>query len=204
MVNSLSSRRVAAMPVAASRVSPIRTRTTPLFSVSRTLPSTVAAGARQALASVTPPGVTSGSQSQVNSGAADFRQLFSSSPIAATLVAADPAPPAPAFVPAFRTAIGSGVDNEGNPVSWNLNSTYFATKDTAQWIANKYGTGKVIEVPFGGSGGPFSASANEYAIQLADGRQVNAGILAGYYARNPEDKFPGLADKLIRGQLGLG
>jgi hypothetical protein len=96
------------------------------------------------------------------------------------------------------------VGNDGNPVSWNLNSTYFATKDTAQWIANKYGTGKVIEVPFGGSGGPFSASANEYAIQLADGRQVNAGILAGYYARNPEDKFPGLADKLIRGQLGLG
>ena len=91
-------------------------------------------------------------------------------------MAADPAPPAPAFVPAFRTAIGSGLDNEGNPVSWNLNSTYFATKDTAQWIANKYGTGKVSEVPFGGSGGPFSASANEYAIQLADGRQVQRKI----------------------------
>ena len=203
MVNSLSSRRVAAIPVAAARVSPTGTRATPLFSVSRALPGTVAAGARPALARVTPP-VTPGSPSQVNSGAADFRQLLSSSPIAATVAAAETAPPAPAFVPAFRTATGSGVGNDGNPVSWNLNSTYFATKDTAQWIANKYGTGKVIEVPFGGSGGPFSASANEYAIQLADGRQVNAGILAGYYARNPEDKFPGLADKLIRGQLGLG
>ena len=54
MVNSLSSRRVAAMPVATTRVSPIRTRTTPLFSVSRTLPSPVGSGARQTLASVTP------------------------------------------------------------------------------------------------------------------------------------------------------
>ena len=204
MVNSLSSRRVAAMPVAVARVSPTRTRTTPLFSVSRTLPSPVGSGARQTFASMTPQAVTSGSQSQVNSGAADFRQLFSSSPIAAPVAAADTAPPALAFVPAFRAATGSGVGNDGNPVSWNLNSTYFATKDTAQWIADKYGTGRVIELPFGGSGGPFSASANEYAIQLADGRQVNAGILAGYYARNPEDKFPGLADKLIRGQLGLG
>jgi len=33
---------------------------------------------------------------------------------------------------------------------------------------------------------------------------VNAGILAGYYERNPESQFPGLADKLIRSQLGLG
>jgi hypothetical protein len=61
----------------------------------------------------------------------------------------------------------------------------------------------VIETPFGGSGGPYAASANEYQIKMADGRTVNAGILAGYYARNPESQFPGLADKLIRGQLGL-
>jgi hypothetical protein len=104
----------------------------------------------------------------------------------------------PPFVPSFRTAtITDGVN------VWGLNSNYFATKDTAQWIANKYGTGQVIETPFGGSGGPYAASANEYQIKMADGRTVNAGILAGYYARNPESQFPGLADKLIRGQLGL-
>ena len=204
MVNSLSSRRLSTIPVAAPRVSPSRTQATPLFSVKQTLPSPVAAEAKQLLASATPPSVRSGSASQANSGAAGFRQLFSSSPAAATFVAADAVLPAPPFVPSFRTAFGSGVGNDGKPISWNLNSTYFATKDTAQWIANKYGTGQVIEVPFGGSGGPFSASANEYAIKLPDGRQVNAGILAGYYARNPENQFPGLADKLIRGQLGLG
>jgi hypothetical protein len=102
------------------------------------------------------------------------------------------------FIPAFRPATVT----DGSAV-WALNHDYFATKDTAQWIANKYGTGQVIETPFEGSGGPFAASATEFQIKLADGRTVNAGILAGYYERNPETQFPGLADKLIRGQLGL-
>ena len=126
-------------------------------------------------------------RSQINSASTDFRQLLGAAP----------------FAPAFRAATGSAVGNNGNVVTWNLNPTYFATKETAQWIANKYGTGQVIETPFAGSGGPFSASENEYQIKLADGRLVNAGILAGYYQRNPEDRFPGLADKLIRSQLGL-
>src|SRR2546421_728953 len=81
----------------------------------------------------------------------------------------------PAFVPTFRSAtVTDGVN------VWPLNSNYFASKETAQWIANKYGIGQVIETPFGGSGGPFAASANEYQIKLRDGRAVNAGILAGY------------------------
>jgi len=101
------------------------------------------------------------------------------------------------FTPAFRKATGSdGIQ------TWPLNSTYFATTETAQWVADKYGTGEVIEVPFGGVGGIYTASAKEYHIRLADGSLVNAGILAGYYERNPPDQFPGLADKLIRAQLG--
>ena len=62
----------------------------------------------------------------------------------------------------------------------------------------------MIETPVEGAGGPFGASATEYQMKLPDGRMVNVGILAAYYARNPEAKFPGLADKLIRSQLGLG
>jgi hypothetical protein len=88
--------------------------------------------------------------------------------------------------------------------SWSLNHDYFATQATAQWIANKYGTGQVISTPFEGAGGPFNANQAEFQIVLKDGRTVNAGILAGYYERNPESLFPGLADALIRNQLGLG
>ncbi len=106
--------------------------------------------------------------------------------------------PTPVFVPTFRQAYGTD-----GQTTWSLNSEYFPTKPTAEYIAAKYGTGVLSEVPFGGSGGLFSASANEYWIELKDGRKVNAGLLAAYYVRNPEDKFPGLAEKLIRAVLGL-
>ena len=136
------------------------------------------------------PAAATAPASQTAAASSPLRQLFgaSSAPVAD-----------PPFAPAFRNA--TGTDGQ---ITWSLNSTYFATKDTAQWIANKYGTGQVIETPFGGAGGLFAASANEFHIKLKDGREVNAGILAGYYERNPPDKFPGLADKLIRSQLGLG
>jgi hypothetical protein len=121
------------------------------------------------------------------------------SPVVATVTAPAPAVVAdPPFAPVFRKATGTdGV------ITWSLNSTYFATKETAQWIANKFGIGEVSEVPFGGNGGIFASDANEFHIKLKDGRLVNAGLLAGYYERNPPEKFPGLAEKLIRSQLGL-
>lgn len=107
-------------------------------------------------------------------------------------------PDPPPFIPTFRKAQGTdGV------ISWGLNQNYFATQETAEYIAKKYGDGKVYERPFGGSGGIFVADAHEFTIKLRDGREINAGMLAGYYDRNPEDKFPGVADKLIRIALGL-
>jgi len=136
------------------------------------------------------PAAIAAPQSQLNAIPADPRQIL--------------APPVEevaslSFVPSFRSAFGSD-----GLRSWGLNPTRFATSETAQWIANKYGVGEVVEVRSGGSGGIFTVSANEYHIKLADGSLVNAGILAGYYQRNPPDQFPGVADKLIRAQLGLG
>ncbi len=89
----------------------------------------------------------------------------------------------------------------GVPASWSLNPNYFASRETADWVSKKYGTGEVVELPFGGDGGPFQASEKEFHIKLANGRTVNAGILAAYYDRNPEFQFPGVADKLIRDVL---
>ena len=107
-----------------------------------------------------------------------------------------------AFVPEFRTVYGTGTGNDGKSISWPMNSDYFASQTTAQWIANKFGDGKVYEAPFF-QNGPFMVSAAIYLTKLKDGRLVNTGILASYYVRNPEDKFPGLAEKLIRAQLGI-
>jgi hypothetical protein len=168
--------------------------------------------------------------SQDNSGADDFRQLFGS-PLPAAVAFSATNPPLPfgypdppavvttpaspvstaasetpadataeaAFVPQFQTATVT----DGTTV-WPTNSDYFATQPTAQWLANKYGTGQVVTTPFEGSGGPYSASASEYQIVLANGNTVNAGILASYYERNPENQFPGVADSLILSQLGMG
>ena len=119
------------------------------------------------------------------------RQVVATPPVISQIVADPP------FVPEFRKATGTdGV------ISWSLNSTYFATKETAQWIADKFGAGEVVEVPFSGNGGIFASDAKELHVKLRDGRLVNAGLLAAYYERNPPDKFPGLAELLIRNVLG--
>lgn len=109
------------------------------------------------------------------------------------------APIVPEFIPTFRRA--TGTDGQ---ISWPLESDYFATAETAAEMASRYGDPgtSYVEVPFGGSGGLFAASANEYHIQV-NGTLKNAGLLAAFYKRNPERDFPGLADKLIRAALGL-
>jgi hypothetical protein len=85
--------------------------------------------------------------------------------------------------------------------SSGLNPAYFATRATAEWMAKKYGTGEVVETPYEGNGGPYLANATEYQIRLSNGKLTNAGTLADYYRRMPEDQFPGVADAMIRSVL---
>jgi hypothetical protein len=85
--------------------------------------------------------------------------------------------------------------------SSGLNPAYFATRATAEWIAKKYGTGEVVETPYEGNGGPYHANANEFQIRLKNGKLTNAGTLADYYRRMPENQFPGLADYMVRSVL---
>jgi hypothetical protein len=90
-------------------------------------------------------------------------------------------------------------------ISSPLNPTRFATQETADYLVNQ----KLPALGFTGAtviqknslstgGGPFGATQKELWIQLPDGTQFNAGLLADYYARNPEDQFPGLADKYAK------
>lgn len=104
------------------------------------------------------------------------------------------AAPAP-FVPQFLTNVQVISDMGG---SWPLNPAYFATQQTAQYMADKFGTGQIVQVPFGGTDGPYAATADEYHIVLPNGATVNAGLLADYYVRMPEAQFPGLADTMIQ------
>ena len=106
--------------------------------------------------------------------------------------------PAP-FVPKFQQNLEVVSAYGGSSA---LNPIYFATPETAQWIANKYGTGEVVARPYDATGGPYSANGTEYYIRLTNGKLVNAGLLADYYRRMPEAQFPGLADRTIRQGLG--
>ena len=99
------------------------------------------------------------------------------------------------FVPQFLTNV-QVLSSMGG--SEPLNPAYFATQETAQYIADKFGTGKIVQVPWGGTGGPYAATAQEYHIVLPNGATVNAGLLADYYVRMPEAQFPGLADTMIQ------
>jgi len=159
---------------------------------------------------------SSTSSSQVSAAGGSSVQFFGGwtadataqhSPAAAP---ADPQPATPAtpaetqasaaslapFVPQFMTNVEETSSMGGGP--WPLNPTYFATQETAQYIADKFGTGQIVQVPFGGTGGPYASSAEEYHIVLPNGATVNAGLLADYYVRWPESQCPGVADSMIQ------
>ena len=224
MVTAVNNNGIQIVPTAPASVNPAGTGTTPVFSVSSLTanPGTGASAAGAAAEST-----SSAAASQYSDAASDFRQLFSGVvPLATpftTQAASDamnfgnPAPGTPAvsvaslggiaspadatvasppFVPVFQTASVT----DGTTV-WPLNSQYFADQPTAQRLADEYGTGQVVQTPFFSGGGPYSASSDQNEIVLANGRTVNAGVLASYYVRNPESEFPGLADTLIRNQL---
>ncbi len=123
---------------------------TPAFSIDSVLsePATSSAShgpVASAPAAPAAPARTAASQSLAASS--EFRQLFGQSSAApATVTAAVTTPavvtpraaeaqqPEASFVPSFRAATGA---TPGYDV-WSLNRTYFASPQTAQWIANKY------------------------------------------------------------------
>ena len=106
-----------------------------------------------------------------------------------------PAAPAQPFVPQFQTNVQV---RSAYGDAWPLNPAYFATQQTAQYIADKFGTGKIAKDSLIGTGGPYAETADPYDIVLANGAKVNAGLLADYYVRMPEAQFPGLADTMIQ------
>src|SRR5581483_12441599 len=137
-----------------------------------------------------------------------------------------PSPPAPSLLAAFRPPPGQPATTTTNPAAppvfrptfqgdvanvntatgaaSPLNPMYFATPETADWLINQklpelgYPGAKIVMRNSGSDGGPFVANKQEIWVQLPDGTEMNAGFLADYYKRNPEDQFPGLADNYLK------
>jgi len=129
-----------------------------------------------------------------------LRDLFGGGQVQAAPVTQTPA--APIFTPTFMTNVANINTATGNAAP--LNPMYFATPETAQWLVTQklpqlgFPGATIIQKNSGSDGGPFVANQQELWIQLPDGTKFNAGFLADYYKRNPEDKFPGLADKYAK------
>lgn len=69
-----------------------------------------------------------------------------------------------------------------NGLTYSYNPYYFATPATAQTVANMLG-GTVVSTNaiLGNSGGPFDQSQPNLMVQLPNGAQVNAGLVAQIY-----------------------
>lgn len=103
------------------------------------------------------------------------------------------------FVPTFQS--GVEVTNSYTGQSTELNPMYFATSETAQYLADKFGTGQIKEEAAYSPGNPYYSTASQYYIQTPNGQWLNAGLLAETYVRMPESQWPGLADQEIRSAI---
>lgn len=114
------------------------------------------------------------------------------------------AAPAPVeyFRPTFEKPVGYGPGGYQNRF---LNPDYFATVETAAWIMARFGAREWFERIAPGNEGPlYTCSHKERWIRFDDGLEMNAGILAAYFKRMPEDLFPGVADTMCRQLIDLG
>lgn len=81
-----------------------------------------------------------------------------------------------------------------------LNFIYWATPETARALAARYGAQAIALVPFFPEKNyreTFDPSFMMF-LRFPDGLIMNAGMLADQFRRNPEDQFPGLADRYVR------
>ena len=133
------------------------------------------------------PAVATPQPAANNSGAADFRKLFTSNPAPAAA-----APPAqtvqPALAPTPQSAFGAS-PWVANPLGRNPDGTlfgynpwYFATPQTAAQVAQMLGGTVVASNEFTATGSPFVQQQPNLMVQMPDGRRINAGLVASFYA----------------------
>ncbi len=95
-------------------------------------------------------------------------------------------PPPPPDTPTVQSEFGDQAFLDNPTVTcptgakYQYNQIYFATADTAAKVAAMVG-GTVVEKNDMITGGPFKQSDPNEMIQFADGRQVNAGLIANFF-----------------------
>ena len=118
--------------------------------------------------------------------AADFRALFTANSKPPTPSVPEPAKPAnptaeAVFGPNAFVKDPGGVAPNG--ATYGYNPMYFATRATADKLAQMYG-GTVVETNAITPYGPFAQNQPNEMIKFGNGNVVNAGVLASYYNGN--------------------
>lgn len=131
-------------------------------------------------------GTASGSTDTTSDPAADFKALFGWAARVSANTPPTPTTPTSPPNPTVESVFGPNpyITNAGGAgpygITYNYNPVYFATKATAQKLAQMYG-GTVIEMNAITPDGPFHQNQPNEMIQFANGNIVNAGALASYY-----------------------
>lgn len=73
----------------------------------------------------------------------------------------------------------------------------FATRETADYMSKRYGTGEVVEIDPGYAGGVAITPAKAWGIKVKDGRTLNAGMLASMIVRLNAGNNGFLADTFV-------
>lgn len=108
------------------------------------------------------------------------------------------------FIPTFEKQAVVNTMVNGKPWPNILNMDYFATEETATYMMQRFGAHHIREGSYleGFAGDLNSDAPPKRALVWRDGFEMNAGVLAAFYKRNPEEEFPGLAAKMVIKAIG--
>lgn len=147
------------------------------------------------------PVPTAVSDTSSDTGAADFRALFTPK-ITSTPVPANP--PAPSPSPTAESAFGSNpwVTNPTgvgpNGATYGYNPFYFASPETAAKVAQMVGGTVVQSNQFTGNGGVFTQQQPNQMVQLPNGRLINPGLIASFYTHGYPQSY---VDQLVSNEV---
>jgi hypothetical protein len=76
-----------------------------------------------------------------------------------------------------------------NGQRYSYNPFYFATRETAAKVAEMAGGTVVESNMLTGGGGGFAQSQPNYMVRLSDGRMINPGLVASFYAHGYSQSY---------------
>jgi hypothetical protein len=146
---------------------------------------------------------TTVTDSSTDTGAADFRALFTPK-VSSAPVNSNPPAPAPSVSPTAESVFGANpwVTNPTgvgpNGATYGYNPFYFASPQTAATVAQMVGGTVVQSNQFTGNGGAFTQQQPNQMVQLPNGQLINPGLIASFYTHGYPQSY---VDQLVANEV---